>query len=111
MNNNTMFVRKELRTGEQIAAAYPEHDKLRAANAEYKAIERFVTALYEHKLYVCEHNPDGRYYPVDSYRDWRPQIFAALGVDWDAFWREKDDMLAQIRVAQGANPDGSMPHE
>lgn len=82
---------------------YPEHEKMHARRAEHEAIQSFLNWVQDSEDYaLCSaYDADtGGWSEMGNYRIGRA-VAEYFGVDYDAFQAEKDQMLADIRAAQG----------
>jgi hypothetical protein len=119
--------RKPLSTQEEIDDAYPEHAKLRQLEGQEEGANMLWFYLYRNHLKqveqdlgdVLEHVWEGSdtevmgeqlsrlyefkqmlYQCRPGHGDPRRLILEAIGINWDVFWQEKDDMMEQLRLAQ-----------
>ena len=106
--------KKPLRTIEDIHAAYPVHKQVKNAQEKIEAVQQFLEYIHSNGLRIChrvdeeyvdEEVAEWAYIPASGWHgSFHPggvpidRVFEGLGLDYDAFMREKDDMIAQVRL-------------
>lgn len=104
--------RAEIATDEQIAARYPEHQKYtKEVDRDVMMAQSFITWLQDKGIELChvvaysdDYYAGGEYVPL---AEPRKLAFTWKGIDYDAFFREKEDMYRQMAMRQEEATNGN----